>query len=166
MKDYDYSQEGYYFITICTHFKAHMLSEVTGNTTKLTAAGAIVQSIWDAIPRHFDDVQIDAFVVMPNHVHGILHLTRSGSSSVPGIVQTFKSISTRRIHNVRSKRDESIWQRNYYERIIRTERELALTRLYIVLNPLLWNRGADLGELDISETKLAELLEKFQPTLP
>jgi REP element-mobilizing transposase RayT len=122
LKDYDYSQEGYYFITICTHFKAHILGQVVGDATKLTPAGTIVQSTWEAIPKHFINAEIDAFVVMPNHVHGILHLTSSGGAFVPGIIQTFKSTSTRRINRLRATQYQPVWQRNYFERIIRTER--------------------------------------------
>jgi len=165
LKGYDYSQEGYYFITICTHFKRHLFGKIRNEAAELNAFGKIVELCWNAIPGNLRNVQTDAFVVMPNHIHGILHLTESGAASVPSIVQNFKSVSARRINAVR-RSSMPVWQQNYYEHVIRKERALALIRLYIVLNPVLWAKGADLKDLNMSEEQLGALIDKFQPTLP
>jgi putative transposase len=162
LPDMDYSQEAYYFITICTDFKKHILGEISNGQSHLTVLGEIVKTCWEMIEDHFPSVRTDAFIAMPNHLHGILKLTESGQITIPTVIQNFKSVSTRRINNVRRVESQTIWQRNYYERIIRTEKELSLIRLYIKLNPLLWERRADLEDLDLSEDKLSELLSEFQ----
>ena len=72
---YDYAQEGAYFVTICTHGRACMFGDVTEDGMQLNAAGAIVESVWDGLPSHYPRVELDAFVIMPNHVHCVVLLT-------------------------------------------------------------------------------------------
>jgi REP element-mobilizing transposase RayT len=114
--------------------------------------------MWAAIPAHFPHVDIDVFVVMPNHVHGVLALNsgpveaqhaaplRSGftnrpvtSGSLSAIVRSFKSATAKAINDLRNSRGSPVWQRNYYERIIRSEPELYRIREYIANNPVLWD---------------------------
>jgi REP element-mobilizing transposase RayT len=72
LKDYDYAQEGAYFVTICAQGRAHIFGEVVNGEMLVSPIGEVVQTCWDAIPVHFPHVELDAFVVMPNHLHGIL----------------------------------------------------------------------------------------------
>lgn len=160
LKGYDYTQAGMYFITICTYERTWLFGEVSGEEMRVNAFGEIVQRCWAEIPQHFAHVALDAFVVMPNHVHGILVLTHDGEEerpvwsvpndeglfprgarprSVGAIVGSFKSATARRINELRGAPGAPVWQRNYYERIIRDEHELDRIRRYIVENPLRWH---------------------------
>ncbi len=114
---------------------------------------AIVRIVWDAIPDHFPGAAIDEFIVMPNHVHGIIWITETRSvgaqhaaplrpvvpaGSLAAIVRSFKSAAAKRINEFRGTRGPPVWQRNYYERIIRDEDELNDIRQYIRDNPKNW----------------------------
>jgi hypothetical protein len=74
LPDYDYAQVGAYFVTVCMHQKEYMFGEVVGGDVRLNEAGCEVLSVWDALPQRFPTIELDAFVVMPNHVHGIIML--------------------------------------------------------------------------------------------
>jgi putative transposase len=159
-KGYDYSSEGYYFITICTHFKRHTLAIVDENGSNHTPFGRVVQSCWENIPKHFTTVRLDAFKIMPNHIHGILQFTETGTVQLFSVIQNFKSISTRGINRLRKVRAD-VWQQNYFDRIIRTERELNIVRLYITLNPTLWYEHSELRELNLDDERIWEILKKY-----
>jgi putative transposase len=139
----DYSQVGRYFVTICTHGRDCLLGEIEKGEAKLTSAGRMVQSTWDALPAHFPHSFLDAFVVMPNHIHGILVLQESDPSSAPRhslaeLIRALKSFSARRINRRRGTPGAHVWQRNYYERVVRDENELEKIRRYIADNPSKW----------------------------
>ncbi|MDO8617046.1 MAG: transposase [Dehalococcoidia bacterium] len=151
---YDYRSAGAYFVTVCSFRRRPSL-----DAPEARAATR------DAIPAHFPQARTDAFVIMPNHVHGIVWIVhergvgaRHASPLHPGdahwpawqprgvppgslgaIVGSFKSAATKRINEILRTPGEKVWQRNYYERVIRDERELAAIREYIVLNPLKWH---------------------------
>ena len=141
LKGYDYSQAGAYFITICTQNRVCLLN--------VSAVDAMIGHWWEELPNKFLAVTLDAFVVMPNHLHGIVMLLESenpGSIPTPKlgqVVQWFKTMTTNAyIHGVKEAGWEPfegrVWQRNYYEHIIRNERELEAIRLYIAANPENW----------------------------
>ncbi len=119
---YDYCRPGAYFVTICTNQYGPALSDITSRVVHLTDDGRIVQDCWRAIPAHFSHVRLDAFAVMPNHVHGIIVLTKTDSSApavgriVPGslgaIVRSFKSAATARINRLSNTPGQKVWQRN------------------------------------------------------
>ncbi|HSS49121.1 MAG TPA: transposase [Thermoanaerobaculia bacterium] len=139
----DYSRTGLYFVTICTHDRVCLLGEIEKGDVRLTYAGRTVQSTWDDLPKHYPHVTLDAFVVMPNHVHGILGLRELDPASAPRhplgeVVRALKSFSARRINRRRESPGAPVWQRNYYERIIRDENELEGIRRYIADNPSHW----------------------------
>ncbi len=165
LQGYDYSQAGAYFVTICAHKKECLFGKIVNDAVQLNEWGKMIVTCWEAIPEHFPNVELDAFVVMPNHVHGIMMIQggrgeafaevarwktpdRSANASPlrPGtqanslgaIVQNFKSVSTRKINQLRGTAGLTIWQRNYYEHIIRGENELNRIRQYISDNPLHW----------------------------
>lgn len=148
VKGYDYSQAGMYFLTICTHERACLFGEVTGGIMHPNDAGCIVQATWNALPEHYAHVMLDVFVIMPNHVHGIVVLNsaeRAGLKPAPTtrhglseIVRAFKTFSSRCINNCQGTRGSRIWQRNYWEHIIRNDTELLSIREYIQSNPVQW----------------------------
>lgn len=165
LKGYDYTQVGAYFITICTQDRTCVFGEVVDGMMRLNACGAIVREEWlrSAVIRPYLRLVPEEFVVMPNHVHGIIWIVdgvgarrrraptpefraptaeRFGkpvAGSIPTIVRGFKSAATKRINDRRGTPGATVWQRNYYEHIIRTEEALARIRDYILTNPLRWH---------------------------
>jgi REP element-mobilizing transposase RayT len=152
LHNYNYTQPGAYFVTLCTHERECLLGNITDGTLRLGPLGLVIEECWQALPRYFHAVELDAFVIMPNHVHGIICIVDtphadaapsqqhgSAPGSLTAIVGTFKAISARRINQLRGTPGAAVWQRNYYEHIIRTSRELEAVRKYIVDNPLKWS---------------------------
>jgi REP element-mobilizing transposase RayT len=153
---YDYRSQGAYFVTVITAKRACVLGEVVDDSAHPNEIGRIVARTWREIPDHFPHVHLDEFVVMPNHLHGILVLGEAvgakhasplqpgrprGTSrgSVSAVVQAFKSSSARLVKRVSSTTPEGpFWQRGFYDRIIRDQGELERLRDYIVTNPLRW----------------------------
>jgi REP element-mobilizing transposase RayT len=136
---HDYSQAGAYFITACIHNRAMLLGEVMDGDVRLNEMGAIVQQTWDDLPTHYHGIDLDAFIVMPNHVHGIIILADASERrhAIPEIVRGFKTFSARRV-NERSGQSGVRWQRGYYEHVVRNEKALDRIRAYIANNPARW----------------------------
>ena len=184
LRGFDYREPRFYFITICADQQRKIFGEILNGESIPNQAGAIVHKCWDDLTHHFPNVRPDAFVVMPNHAHGIIQILSPGevpspvclsnrqpkrefrgtkSGSVAAVVQNLKSVSTRRIRTLSRDRSLKIWQRNYYEHIIRTEKSLNLIRLYIELNPRLWQEGIELRDVHFhSEDEIAQLLRKYR----
>ena len=154
LKDYDYSLSGAYFVTIVTQNRSCVFGDVDAEEMKLNPAGEMVDQIWHSLPSRFPSVIPDAFIVMPNHVHGVLVINQPINPHSPaephavpklgGIISAFKSKTT--VEYTRGVNQHGwppfprrLWQRNYYDRIIRNERELTLIRRYIAENPLKWH---------------------------
>lgn len=150
LENYDYSKEGLYFITICTEGRACLFGEIIEGTMCLNDLGKIVSQEWVRAGDVRDNIELDQFVVMPNHIHGIIVITSVGatrrvaqkygpkSNSIGAIVGQFKSIVTKKAKLIQPD-IKKIWQRNYYERIIRNDNELLAKRKYISENPLKWD---------------------------
>jgi len=156
LPEYDYSQPGAYFVTVCTQERGPLFGEVVDGAMRLNEAGRTAQACWEEIPTHFRGITVDAFVVMPNHIHGIVIITdRRGTAcraptgmerfgepvagSLPTIMRSFKSAVTKRVNELRGTPGVRLWQRNFYERVIRGEEELKRARQYILDNPLRWH---------------------------
>lgn len=148
LKGYDYSSPGTYFVTLCTHQRECLLGTVEDSQPRLSETGRMVQAAWNSLPGRFASVGLDAAVVMPNHVHGILVVTRqrAGTSPAPAsgtVVGTFKSLTTRE-YLARARQENrtfqtgKLWHRNYFEHIIRDEDEMNRIREYIRQNPARW----------------------------
>ncbi|MDP3582795.1 MAG: transposase [Ignavibacteria bacterium] len=147
LKEYDYSIPNYYFVTICADGKLNFFGNVTGESVELNKNGIIVKECLLGTKEHFTNVEIDEYVIMPNHFHAIIILSgyvglrspqpnvKTESFSLSQIVAYFKYQSTKRI-NAGSNTKEKIWQRSFYDRIIRNEMELYNIRKYIQQNPL------------------------------
>ena len=153
IKNYNYSLPGAYFITICTYREENILGYIIDGKIKLNVLGKINEREWLKTFQIRENIQSDKYIVMPNHFHGIIILTnnkkgvlqyaptnifRSPSQTIGSIVRGFKSAVTREIKRLDYPFLYSIWQRNYYEHIIRNERELNRIREYIQNNPLRW----------------------------
>lgn len=162
---YDYSQEGGYFVTVCTSNRECLFGEVTDGRMRLNGVGLLVQSVWDELPKHYPAIELDQFVIMPNHVHGIIILVGAGfkpalptaraglkpaptgenskKHSLAEIVRAFKTFSARRINEQQQTPGIPVWQRNYFEHVIRNEQSLNQIRRYIMDNPLNWQLDAE-----------------------
>ena len=201
LPSYNYAAPGAYFVTICAYGGACLFGEVVGRAMSLGDYGRVVATMWQRIPRHFPHVGLDEWVVMPNHVHGIIVILgapgrgdaflvisfgrggrfiwrntflsgattweciapTSGSSGAPtsglpgaltrgslgAIVGNFKSVTARRINQMRKTPGAPVWQRNYYDRVIHDDEVLQEIRRYILENPRKW-------ELDRENPALAK----------
>jgi REP element-mobilizing transposase RayT len=164
LKGYDYTQPGAYFVTMVTRGRECLFGEVADSEMRSNDWGRIVAACWNSISGYFPDAGLDAFVVMSNHVHGIIVIggddsvgvkhsrsltdasplpngTQSGS--LAAIVQNFKSVSTRKINAMRGMAGVPVWQRNYYEHIVRNAADLHRIREYIANNPRGWGQDSD-----------------------
>ena len=140
---FDYRRPGAYFVTIGTWRMKPTLGQVTAAGFDANESGRIVAAAWREIPAHFPTVKLDAWCVMPNHLHGILWLEPADGSPklcppLGLVVGLFKSSSARRINHLIGIPGAPVWHRNYYERIIRTRDALDPVRRYIDLNPEKW----------------------------
>ncbi len=137
MRNYDYGNQGAYFVTISTYNRKHFFGEIDANDMHLNENGKIVHSVWNELPEHYPFLNLDSFIIMPNHIHGILVLSKS-SFSFSEIIRGFKTFSARKINEKNSSPGKALWQRNYYEHVIRNDDDLNQTRQYILNNPLKW----------------------------
>ncbi|HLO17395.1 MAG TPA: transposase [Anaerolineales bacterium] len=164
LKGYDYSQTGAYYVTIVTYHRDCLFGDIVNGEMILNDLGKIADECWRAIPEHFPFIELGAFVIMPNHMHGIIvinngHRAETFSSPFLGamhasplptqrprgpvtrslgtIVGSFKSAVTNRVG--REHNATGIWQRNYYEHIIRDKKDLQNKTDYINANPSFWD---------------------------
>jgi len=158
LQGYDYAQAGAYFVTLCTRGRECLFGEIVDGAMRPNDAGSAVSDEWFKTARIREHVRLNAdeFVVMPNHVHGILWIVDAGatrrvaptrpgprpagpvSGSVGAIMAQFKSVVTKRINALRGTSGMQVWQRNFHEHIIRDDDTLSRIREYIVNNPLQW----------------------------
>jgi len=157
LRDFDFSQNGAYFVTICTTRRLCLLGNIEDGDVRLSPVGQVVRLLWQDLPRHTPGLTIDAWVVMPNHLHGIVALSGSTVTGAPGAnllsgprpgslgvaIGGFKSAVSREIAANHLSPVRPLWQRNYYERVIRNDQELDAIRRYIADNPLGWNDDPD-----------------------
>ncbi|MBD2432276.1 transposase [Fischerella muscicola CCMEE 5323] len=163
LSGYNYSQAGAYFLTICTYQRNFMLGDIVNNDVNLNELGNIVLDFWNSLPSKYSNIELDEFVIMPNHLHGIVVITDTNvvnqkvnvgtihelslrerrNMLLPKVVGYFKMNSAKAINQKLSSLGTSVWQRNYYEHIIRNEAELDRIRQYIVNNPVKWTLDYD-----------------------
>ena len=158
IKGYDYARSGSYFITLCTRDRECWFGEVVNGTVQLSPIGKAACDCWLQIPLHFPNAVLDEFVVMPNHIHGIVNMVdprrgvKFNAPTKPGnfyslispkdgtlsvVIRTYKSAVTRWCRQ--NGFDHFQWQRNYYEHIIRNETDMNKIRQYILDNPRKWD---------------------------
>lgn len=182
LQEYDYSQPGAYFVTMVTWHRESLFGDVIDGQMKLNKAGEIVQWEWEDLSKRFPYIMLGAFIVMPNHLHGILIFhqpvgstrldmkgkdssnalppIRTGDSvnlegstlplprgpkpaSLGAVIAQFKSRVTKRLWKLHSRRGTPVWQRNYYEHIIRNEKALQNKTDYINSNPVRWQEDKE-----------------------
>lgn len=139
---YDYSQPGGYFITIVTYEREMLFGEVVNGEMILNNLGNIVTRHWNWLALQYPYVGLDEFVIMPNHLHGIILInavdTIQKTKPLGRLIGAFKTVSTKEINLLNDSPGAPLWQRNYYERIIRNEGALDRIRTYIRANPRCW----------------------------
>ena len=174
MKGYDYSQPGAYFVTICTHGKQSLFGKIVDGEMQLNDFGKVVEFTWNDLVNHVDGIELGPFVIMPNHIHAIIHIIAPantvgagsdinasvGAGSEPAhteptrtepahtsarkqtplseIVRQLKTFSAKRINLLRKSTGKPVWQRNYYEHIIRNNESYLKIGDYILANPIQW----------------------------
>ena len=175
LQNYDYSQPGAYFVTVCTHKKRFLFGQIVDGDMYLNKTGYLVQSIWEYLPVRFPAIQLDTFIVMPNHIHGIITIGEDRVGTIhavsyrraagsrgtngelplpqtriqrrrmllPKVIGYFKMNSSKRVNMMHNTQGTSLWQRNYYEHVIRSEDELQQIREYILNNPTHWFEDPD-----------------------
>jgi REP element-mobilizing transposase RayT len=152
---FDYRNRLAYFVTICVAGRKHVFGSVENNAVRLSRRGLIAAAEWQALPTHFPHIELDAFVVMPNHLHAILCFVddpvgatlASPAPSIPrgpqpgslgAVIGGFKSGVTRRVNQLRPGVGTGMWPRDYYDHIIRNDRAHESIREYIAANPTNW----------------------------
>jgi len=169
LQGYDYAQVGAYFVTICTHDRAHLFGAIVDGVMVLNYAGAIARDELVSIPEYWpQQIELDAFIVMPNHVHIILVLVGTAASAdnacvvptggnaggadtqkrVPTlgtVIGSYKSGVTRRIREAQDEPELQVWQGRYHDHIIRSEAALNRFREYIMYNPARWREDTFYG---------------------
>lgn len=183
LENYNYSNSGAYFITICSYKRKEIFGEIENGLMHLNNVGKIIQTSWYQIPENYDNIKLDDFVIMPNHIHGIIwivgaihespetnhkirqmpetnHTIHESPEDDPSqnnrvirelplrierrkmllskIIGRFKMNSSKLINNICNSKGAHVWQRSYYDHIIRNEEDLNNTKQYIQNNPLNW----------------------------
>lgn len=154
---HNYSQQGNYFITLCTKDRRHYFGQVLDEKMYLSEYGKIADKFWNEIPKHFSNVDLDKYSIMPNHIHGILKVKNQGKDivtyidySLPkgmnknyGLIsKVIRSFKEAVVKTIRKKYNDYNfgWQRSFYDRIIRDGDELNRIRQYIKENPVNWEK--------------------------
>lgn len=156
LRNFDYSSGGVDFVTVCSHQRECVSGEIIDGEMKLSSAGEIVTREWMRTPLIRQDVEIDEFVVMPNHLHGVLVLLEQASGrgtpafshkagfdgrkpgALGSLIAGFKSASTKQVNALRGTAGMPLWQRNYFEHVVRNEQDLERVRSYIQANVARW----------------------------
>ncbi len=172
LQHYDYAHAGAYFVTICAQNRACLFGTISEGQMQANDHGKIVNECWNDLPNHYENFIPDAFQIMPNHVHGIIILSNAAVGAgfpvragfkpaptidvhgmhsrhsskhhgLPEIIRAFKTFSARRINQARNTPGMTVWQRNYYEHVIRYEEDLNKVREYIITNPAGWDKDEE-----------------------
>ena len=154
LKGYDYSKTGAYFVTICAQNRVCLFGNIVDGKMMLNQFGQIVDVVWNDLPNHYPHIQLDIYCIMPNHFHGIVMLTdtvgaihelplqmsqqQRRNMLLPKLIGRFKMLSSKQINQSRHTTGTKLWQRNYYEHIIRDEKDYNRICEYIKNNPLKW----------------------------
>lgn len=168
LQGYDYARSGAYFVTLCAHGRQCIFGEIVDGAIRLSPIGKIVETEWLRTAEVRPGVELDAFVIMPNHVHALLFILEADPSvgqpvgatrrvapnaeetrlqrptgptpgSLGAIMSQFRSVVTKRVNKARGTPGAPVWQRGYYEHVVRSDEELTRLRQYIMGNPLRWD---------------------------
>ncbi len=185
LKDFDYSQVGAYFVTICVRNRECLLGNVCDGEMKLNEYGKVAAESWQWLAGRFANIELDECIIMPNHKHGIIDiqddepgratcprnpkpLVRSGSRIAPTgrkplgrLIGAFKTVSTKRINELRKTPGAKLWQRNYFEHVVRNPKSLDRIREYILTNPERWESDKE-NPLRYADDEFDRWLETFK----
>ncbi len=161
LQGYDYSQAGAYFVTICTWNRECIFGDIEscrGNSRiALNEHGKVAEKYFGNIEEHFDNVHVEEFIIMPNHIHAIIFIDQTVGVNIrairelplqrrkrrrqmllPKIIGWLKMNASKSINRIRGTEGRSVWQKNYYEHVVRNEKDLRSIQEYIINNPLQW----------------------------
>ena len=153
LKAWDYTKHGKYFVTICIHRREEFFGEIIDKKMFLSDIGKIADVELQETEKIRKNIKLDKYVIMPNHIHGIVMINKNDNmiranshsplqrmkpKSISSFIAGYKSVVTKRINQTRNTHRQLVWQRNYYEHIIRDEKDLNRIREYIVNNPVKW----------------------------
>ena len=163
LSGYDYSSPGAYFVTICTKDRLCLFGEIINDEMRVNDAGCMIEKYWLKLPNKFPHIQINSFITMPNHFHGIIKIVGADPRVCPDkenekgahtgaplhkVVQWFKTMTTNAY--IKGVKDSDwagfpgkLWQRNYYEHVIRNDDSMNVIREYIEYNPSRWIDDVD-----------------------
>jgi len=167
LPNYDYSQQNCYYLTICTENRQEIFGVIEDNQMILNNIGKVVSVWWGKTFEKYNNIAIDEYIIMPNHIHGIINVVGAGSPrpdkislnvnnqnddsnghgnrapTIGNIIAYFKYQTTKQINQLENKSGRKIWQRNYYDQVIRNEKSLGQIRKYIINNPTNWSDDAE-----------------------
>ena len=156
LQAYDYAKAGAYFITIVTQDRRCLFGEIAAGEVRLNEVGRLVADTWQWLETRYPSVLMDEYVVMPNHIHGIIVMTGEGGGTgdsriaptqgrrgvgrkaLGNLIGAFKTVAAKRLNLARGTPGRRLWQRNYYEHVVRGEEDMDRIRAYIRDNPLQW----------------------------
>ena len=144
LKDYDYAQAGAYFVTICVWNRECLFGDILDGNMLINGLGDLVLFTWKDLVNHVGNIELNTFVLMPNHCHGLIVIDQAKAADsmrphrLSEIVRQFKTFSAKRINAYRDTPGIPVWQRNYYEHVIRNEADFNRITDYIANNPQRW----------------------------
>ena len=158
LQKYDYLQSGYYFVTICAQNRQQIFGTIINNQMTLNDGGNMIDFWWQEMFKKYKNISIDEYIIMPNHIHGIINIVGAGSPrpksprpdnnkiigrgnrapTIGNIIAYFKYQTTKQINEPQNTPGKKIWQRNYHDHIIRNDKSLNNIRNYIINNPATW----------------------------
>ena len=159
LRGYDYTQDGAYYVTIVTQGRRTLFGDIVEGEMQLNDTGQLIANAWEWLATRYPHVELDSYVVMPNHLHGIIVITsdhrRGGSRTARArtaptrrkplgrLIGAFKTVSTKQVNLAHGTPGRLLWQRNYYEHVIRDDEEWNQVREYIAGNPMQWEMDAE-----------------------
>lgn len=165
----DYSDPGVYFITLCTHPRESLFGKIINEQMHCNAFGTIIWDVWKTLPKRYPQIELDAAIVMPDHFHGLIIIREENTANhgftstsiqgeesefplgslarrrmtIPLVIGYFKMNTAKRINLLRGTPGEAVWQRNYYDMILRSDKDYDSLVEYIMTNPQRWGLDKD-----------------------
>ncbi len=160
LKGHNYAQQGAYHVTICTQNRECILGDIKNGEMILNHYGLIARKCWNELVNHYIYIEMGMHIIMPNHIHGIINISgapnvgagfkpaldgrpKDNTHCLSEIIRALKTFSARQINRSRGTSGIPVWQRNYYEHIVRNETELSRINKYIMNNPIQWDNDGN-----------------------
>ena len=144
LQNYDYSSEGYYYVTICLNDRnTNTFGNIKEQKMVLSDIGVIVEEEWKRLPITYPNIELGEYIFMPEHMHGVIKIVKKTEKSLHLILRAYKSKSAIAINKARGTPGEKVWQSGYYDRVIRNEKEYLSISEYIKNNPIAYEQGKE-----------------------